>query len=376
MTESASYPSNELSSAFHGRRVLVTGHTGFKGSWLCEWLLMMGAKVTGVALPPPENLSLCESLELPNRLDHRILDIRDLSLLQKLFVSEKFDFVFHMAAQPLVRHSYDVPLETIATNVMGTCHLLECLRKTTHPCVAVMVSSDKCYHNPGDGRRCVESDPMGGDDPYSASKGAMELICHTYRKSFFNSQHPVRLVRARAGNVIGGGDWAKDRIVPDAIRSLHGNQPIPVRNPASTRPWQHVLEPLSGYLWLAVCAQRERQRLDADMDAFNFGPEEASCPVVDVVNSLLKHWPGSWEDRHRQDAPHEAPLLALSIERARKILNWSPVWEFDEMIQHTAVWYRDFLEKAIKADALTRQQIIKYTDDALRRGLEWSQPKV
>ena len=237
---------------YAGKRVLVTGHTGFKGSWLCEWLLGLGAKVTGYSLSPPTQPALFEQLGLAGRLRHIIGDIRDLPGLSRALRKARPDFVFHLAAQPLVRDSYANPVETFAVNLMGTVHVLEALRSVRHPCAAVFITTDKCYENREWAYGYREDDPLGGSDPYSASKGAAELAISSYRRSFFGS-HPVRIASARAGNVIGGGDWAVDRIVPDCMRALEKGKPIPVRNPKATRPWQHVLEPLSGYLWLGAC---------------------------------------------------------------------------------------------------------------------------
>ena len=241
-----------FNQAFKGKRVWLSGHTGFKGAWLAEWLLALGAQVRGYALPPDQSQPLFGGLALGPRLESELADIRDVAAVRRSITDFQPDFVFHLAAQPLVRLSYEIPAETMATNVMGTVHVLEALRELRKPCAAVMVTSDKCYEN----REWVygyrEEDPMGGHDPYSASKGTAELAINSYRRSFFQ-EHPTKIASARAGNVIGGGDWAVDRIVPDCMRALERNQVIGVRNPKATRPWQHVLEPLSGYLWLGAC---------------------------------------------------------------------------------------------------------------------------
>ena len=265
---------NVFGGAFRGKRIFLTGHTGFKGAWLSEWLLGLGAEVTGFSLPPTTSPCLFEQLNLHARLNHFEGDIRDGGFLSKAIYDSDPDFVFHLAAQALVRDSYEKPEETFTVNAMGTLHLLEALRKLQKPCTAVLVTTDKCYEN----REWIygyrEEDKLGGHDPYSASKAAAEIIIHSYRASFFQN-HPVRIASARAGNVIGGGDWAKDRIVPDCIRALQAAQPIPVRNKIATRPWQHVLEPLSGYLWLAAALSNPalvNSSGDKLASAFNLGP--------------------------------------------------------------------------------------------------------
>jgi len=316
-----------FNNAFHGKRVLVTGHTGFKGSWLCEWLLMLGAKVTGYSLPPPTNPALFDQLGLADRLDHRLGDVRDAKAIRMLMDEIQPDFVFHLAAQPLVRFSYAEPVQTYATNVMGTVNLLEAVRIMDRPCVIVAITTDKCYENRESGQSYREDDPLGGHDPYSSSKAAAELVISAYRRSFFSApDSQVRLASARAGNVMGGGDWAQDRILPDCIRALIRNEPVRIRNKSATRPWQHVLEPLGAYLWLgARLASGERQLATA----FNFGPHPAANrPVVDVVKEVLRHWPGQWSDHSDPAAVHEAGLLNLEIEKAQRLLGWQPVWDF------------------------------------------------
>jgi CDP-glucose 4,6-dehydratase len=344
---------------FRDRRVLVTGHTGFKGSWLAEWLLALGAKVTGFALPPPTQPALFDQLALAKRLDHHIGDIRDATAVRKVIESTQPEFVFHLAAQPLVRLSYTQPVETYATNVMGTVHVLDALRHAKHPCVAVMVTTDKCYEN----REWVygyrEEDPMGGYDPYSSSKGMAELAIAAYRRSFFKG-HPVKIASARGGNVIGGGDWSLDRIVPDCMRALANHEPIPVRNPHATRPWQHVLDALSGYLCLAEALTHPRPSLDS---AFNFGPgHESNRTVRELVTEILKHTSGKWLDQSDPKAPHEASFLQLSTDKANALLGWSPTWKFPEAIRHTVNWYENSLKASTPQEfqTLTRGQIDAY----------------
>jgi CDP-glucose 4,6-dehydratase len=336
---------NPVPSFWSGRRVLLTGHTGFKGSWLALWLLELGAKVTGVALAPETNPSLFDQLELERRLDHRLGDIRDAALLNELVAETRPELVLHLAAQPLVRRSYAEPTATWDTNVMGTIHLLEALRRLEDPCTAVLITTDKVYRNNEWLYGYRENDPLGGHDPYSSSKAAAELAIASWRSSFCGHQPhqspQLRIASARAGNVIGGGDWAADRIVPDAMRALAKGETIGVRNPAATRPWQHVLEPLGGYLLLA-------ERLSADpslAETFNFGPQlEANRSVRELVEQALRHWPGSWEDQSDPQAPHEASLLNLVIDKAHHQLGWSPRWTFATTVERTVGWYRQVQE--------------------------------
>lgn len=359
---------------------MVTGHTGFKGSWLSEWLLSLGAEVSGFSLPPPTTPSLFEQLELEKRVSHTIGDIRDLQATKNVIERSHPQFVFHLAAQPLVRASYDIPVETYATNVMGTVHILEALRSLRSPCAAVMVTTDKCYENREWERGYTEEDALGGYDPYSSSKGAAEVVIAAYRRSFFPTDRigmgsipPVAVASARAGNVIGGGDWAIDRIVPDCMRALAAGKPIGVRNPRATRPWQHVLEPLGGYLTLAANLWSElekpgfgnRERLAAVASAFNFGPnDDSNRSVRQLVEELLRNWSGSWTDFSDPKAVHEAKFLSLSVEKAARVLQWHPKWNFERTIAETARWYRGIasFESPLNAADLTRRQIAEFGD--------------
>ncbi|HVT74533.1 MAG TPA: CDP-glucose 4,6-dehydratase [Lacunisphaera sp.] len=361
---------------FRGKRVLVTGHTGFKGSWLCEWLLALGADVTGLALAPPTQPALFDQLGLAGRLHDRRGDIRDLATVRAAVAAAQPDFVFHLAAQPLVRLSYEQPVETYATNVMGTIHVLEALRGLSRPCAAVLVTTDKCYENHERPHGYAEGDPLGGHDPYSSSKAACEIAIASWRRSFF-ARHPVRVASARAGNVIGGGDWALDRIVPDCVRALARGEPIAVRNPGATRPWQHVLEPVGGYLWLAACLAEPRRAVVAEgLDsAFNFGPgPDANQTVSSLVEEVLKNWPGSWVDKSDPRAVHEATLLQLNMAKAGSLLGWSPVWSFSDAVRQTIGWYRANpagVDPA-KVHAFTHAQIESYGRAAAARGLRWA----
>lgn len=363
-----------FADTYRGKRVLLTGHTGFKGAWLAEWLLTLGAHVTGLALAPATEPALFDQLGLANRLEHRIGDIRDATVLREAVDAAQPDFVFHLAAQPLVRLSYTEPVETYATNVMGTVHVLDALRLANRRCTVVAVTTDKCYENREWLHAYREEDPLGGHDPYSASKGAAEIAISSYRRSFFSAPNsPVRLASARAGNVVGGGDWALDRIVPDCIRSLQRTAPIPVRNKVATRPWQHVLEPLSGYLQLGAALNR-----DATLaTSFNFGPPLASNrPVGDLVNELLRHWPGSWQDHTDANAPHEAHRLNLATDKAFHRLGWQPVWSFSETISKTVEWYRCWQGAHIDVPTMTRAQIADYTAAATSARIPWAIPFV
>ena len=360
-----------------GKKVLVTGHTGFKGSWICEWLLSLGADVTGHALDPQPHELLFDQLDLGQRIaqDHRG-DILDRETLAKVVGDTKPDIIFHLAAQPLVQLSYDIPVETFATNVMGTAHLLDAVRRSDHACAVVAVTTDKCYENREWLHAYREEDAMGGHDPYSASKGAAELVIASYRNSFFAGTSNIRLASARAGNVIGGGDWAKDRIVPDCIRALQKGNAIPVRNKTATRPWQHVLEPLSGYLWLGamlsapeLCPQVPREAL---LGGFNFGPNLTSNQTVaDLVQGILQHIPGEWIDESDPNARHEAGKLNLAIDKAFHLLQWQPVWGFDQTVQKTVEWYAEF-DKIGDIAEFTQSQIAHYVVDAQSKGFTWS----
>ncbi len=357
----------------------MTGHTGFKGAWLVEWLLELGVEVWGYSLPPPTNPSLFEQLGLADRMRHQIGDIRDEKALKSALMACQPDYIFHLAAQPLVRLSYKEPVETYATNVMGTVHLLEAARSLSKPCAAVFITTDKCYENREQVYAYTEDDPLGGYDPYSSSKAAAEIAIAAYRRSFFNPSHlrsgnvaPVAVASARAGNVIGGGDWALDRIVPDCMRALSKHQAVEVRNPNATRPWQHVLEPVYGYLLLAGTLystllgspDATAGDLEALCSAFNFGPEpDSNRNVRAMVEEILKHWPGSWVDRSSATAVHEAKLLNLSSEKAAKLLGWRPKWKFEQTVAQTVDWYRASLGNVDERsqNTLSRGQLALYS---------------
>ena len=354
-----------------GRRVLLTGHTGFKGSWLSLWLLSLGAEVWGYALEPEGPRSLFADLRLQEsaegsweaRLHHRVADLRDREALELCVGEAQPEVVLHLAAQPLVRRSYADPLGTWATNVQGSLHLLEALRPLRHPCAVVMVTTDKVYENREWSFGYRESDRLGGHDPYSASKAAAEIAIASWRASFCGDaphQTPhLRIATARAGNVIGGGDWAEDRIVPDAMRALATGEPIAVRNPGATRPWQHVIEPLAGYLRLAEALAQETS---PPCQPFNFGPTlESNRPVRQLVEAILDHWPGRWLDGSDPAAPHEAGMLHLQIDQAHHRLQWTPRWNFATTVERTVGWYRRVHQGQATPEALCLEDLEAYT---------------
>jgi CDP-glucose 4,6-dehydratase len=352
-----------LEECYKGRSVFVTGHTGFKGSWLTEWLLLLGARVTGYSLLPPTKPALFTQLGLRDRIAHFEADIRQGDHLRQVLLAARPVFVFHLAAQSLVRFSYRQPKETYDVNVMGTINVLEGLRALDHPCAAVFVTSDKCYERKESNEAYREEEPLGGSDPYSSSKAAAEIAIAAYRLSFFSDRNKIAVASARAGNVLGGGDWAADRIGPDCIRALAGGKSIAIRNRSATRPWQHVLEPLSGYLELgAALAQQKRKDLTC---AFNFGPPPgADHTVLELVQEILRHWPGTWHDQSEPNAPREAQSLRLATVKAFRLLGWSSIYDFPETVKKTVDWYRESssfaLEDVESFRRITRQQITAY----------------
>lgn len=354
---------HRLGSAYRGKRVLVTGHTGFKGGWLCLWLHRLGAEVTGIALPPGEP-SLFNSLRLDELVDHRIADISTPESYGKAVSGVDADLVFHMAAQSLVRPSYADPVATFQTNVIGTAVVLEGVRGMPSARGVVVVSSDKCYENNEWSWPYREIDPMGGADPYSASKGCTELVAASYRRSFFTDPNGCQIASARAGNVFGGGDWATDRLVPDVMRAALDGTPVTLRNPTSVRPWQHVLEPLSGYLMLGAKLLSEDARDFAE--GWNFGPNADSfVEVAAIARAVLGAW-GSHasgiEFSARSDDPHEASMLTLDSSKARTRLGWKPRLSASQAIEMTAEWYRAFAAGDRDMRLFSEQQIAAYAN--------------
>ncbi len=338
---------------YRNRRVLVTGHTGFKGSWLSLWLSELGAHVHGYSLAPETTPNHFDLLKLHGH--SCIADIRDLAKLKALFDKVQPEFVFHLAAQPLVRRSYREPLITWSTNVMGTANVLECCRSVSSLKSVLVVTTDKCYENLEQNIGYRETDRLGGYDPYSASKAATEILVASYRRSFFSTPNSPLIATARAGNVIGGGDWTEDRLIPDLIRAITLKQTLMIRSPNAVRPWQHVLESLHGYLLLG---QRLFHGDTTAADAWNFGPAvEDNRNVASVLNELQKHWPQmSWQ--LTSDAqPHETQALYLDSSKAIKQLNWQPVWSLDQALQHVAQWYRAYLETG---SVISRDQLLAF----------------
>jgi CDP-glucose 4,6-dehydratase len=356
-----------LANTYKGKKVFLTGHTGFKGSWLLSWLHLFGAEVRGLALAPLPEHKLYELLDGNKLCDSVFKDIQDFRDVRKSILEFRPDFIFHLAAQPIVRTSYEIPLETFSVNAMGTANLLQAARALDSPCSIIVITTDKVYQNLESGVSFRESDPVGGFDPYSASKACAELIVGSYRNCFFDvkeySVHKKGVAVARAGNVIGGGDYAKDRIIPDSIRSLKKKEPILVRNPGSVRPWQHVLEPLYGYLLLG-------QKLASDpvhySTAYNFGPREADCWTVEkMVSSAIEAWgSGSYEVIGNEKQPYETGLLKLDIHKAKKELDWHPRYSAKEAIQQTIDWYKQIDNE--NAYTLTKGQILSFEDHLVK----------
>jgi len=351
--------SKSIDPAFwHGKKVFITGHTGFKGSWLSLWLQSLGATIKGFALEPPTNPSLFVEARVSEGMESEIGDIRDLESIKSSMVAFNPDIVIHMAAQPLVRLSYRDPVQTYATNVMGTVHVLEAARLCVQLKAIVNVTTDKCYEN----REWVwgyrENEPMGGHDPYSSSKGCSELVTSAYRNSYFSVPGAAALASARAGNVIGGGDWAEDRLIPDILRAFEKNQPVIIRNPKATRPWQHVLEPLSGYLMLAEKLYKEGSMF---AEAWNFGPQDEDVkPVEWILNQMVDQWgTGARWKLDDDPQPHEAQLLKLDISKANAKLKWTPQWDLKKSLVSIVEWHQHWL-KDDDIRQMTQSQIQQY----------------
>ena len=370
-----------FNGSFNEKTVLITGHTGFKGAWLSLWLKELGAKVIGYSLEPPSDPSLFEQCKLGDKMHSIKGDVRDLNCLQEIISEIQPEIVFHLAAQPLVRRSYSTPVETVATNVLGTVNVLEAIRKSG-PSVRVcqVITSDKCYENDESHHAYSEGDRLGGFDPYSASKACAELMISAYRNSFFQkesiSKHGVSLSSVRGGNVIGGGDWGEDRIVPDCIRALTQGKPVLVRNPNSVRPWQFVLDVLAGYLRLA-----EHQLSGSELyaDAWNFGPDESnSLTVANLTEKVIHYWgQGTWQKQDSsksssQDLRHEARFLRLDPSKANRILEWCPIYNAEESIRETIHWYRDTqINRNADPYTYSANQLKSYVEMAKERKHPW-----
>jgi CDP-glucose 4,6-dehydratase len=361
---------------YNNKRVLITGNTGFKGSWLSLWLTMLGADVYGYSKDIPTEPSLYKAVGPDKTIHQTFADVRDLKTLSGVIAQVKPDYIFHLAAQPIVSKSYKEPVETITSNVIGTMNVLESLRQLNQPCVAVIITSDKCYDNVEWVWGYKETDSLGGKDIYSGSKGAAEMVFKSYYHSFFSKLDcPVRLATARAGNVIGGGDWALDRIIPDAMRAWSEHKPVEIRSPQSTRPWQHVLEPLSGYLTLGAALSEKRE---LNGQSFNFGPNaQYNHTVSDILNELAACWhiekPENAYKAAVQSSFQEASLRKLNCDKALFYLKWIAALRYDELIKFTGDWYYNYYKGNDDMLEYTKGQINSYTNLAKERGIEWAQ---
>jgi len=365
-----------FNNIYNNQKVLVTGHTGFKGSWLTTWLLKLGANVVGISKDIPTTPSMFEELKLEDKIKHYQEDIRDLERVIKIISEEKPEFLFHLAAQPIVSTSYSNPIETISSNVMGTAHILEALKISNHKCTAIIITSDKAYDNVEQVWGYKEDDKMGGKDIYSGSKGAAELIIKSYYHSFFkDEQCNIKIAIGRAGNVIGGGDWAKDRIVVDCMEAWSKGKSVEIRSPEATRPWQHVLEPLSGYLNLGEALYVDES---LDGEAFNFGPRAEQNHTVE---QLLKDLSSYWHFTNVDDAfsvtdniPfHEAGLLKLNCDKALFHLKWQANLEYKDTIRFTSEWYYNFYKKDKNIYEKTLEQLEEYENMAREKNLQWTE---
>jgi CDP-glucose 4,6-dehydratase len=360
---------------YSNKKVLITGNTGFKGSWLSVWLLKLGAKVYGLSKDIPTEPSMFKELELKNKINHFENDVRDFDSVKSIIEQVKPDFIFHLAAQALVSVSYSDPIETITTNVIGTTNILDALKQSNHHCVGIFITSDKCYNNVEWEWGYKETDALGGKDIYSGSKGAAEVVFKSYFHSFFNSDKSnVKVATTRAGNVVGGGDWAKDRIVPDCMRAWSKNEIVEIRSPSATRPWQHVLEPLSGYLALGqqLCSQE-----NINGESFNFGPSaQHSHTVEDILRDMSKYWdiedPSKAYKITDNIKFHEAGLLKLNCDKALFHLKWVPTLNYEQLVAFTGSWYFSFYKDQENMLDFTLAQIRKYEQIAISKENQWT----
>ena len=363
-----------FNGVFQNKTVLVTGHTGFIGSWLTLWLKQLDANVIGYSLKPPTEPSLFDILDIKKGITNVISDLRDKEKLSSIINEYKPEIVFHLAAQPLVRESYEKPVETFEVNVIGTANLLQAIRNSSVKS-AVIMTSDKCYNNRIENKMHIETDPMGGSDPYSASKGAAELVTSSFRDSYFDKENNrVEISTVRAGNILGGGDWAKDRIIPDCIRSWSSGNPAQLRNPNATRPWQHVLEAVGGYISLAINLMQNK---NLHGESFNFGPSlSKEYSVLELVKAMSKNWENvSWKLVSKKKKNFfESGLLRLNCNKAKKILKWKSVLKFEENVEFVADWYRNYYLNYKNINYFTERQIKKYQLLAYKRGFKWAKP--
>ncbi len=347
---------------FLNKRVLITGHTGFKGSWLSLWLYLLGARVVGISINQPTNPSHFDKLKLKNKIIDKRIDIRNLKDLELIFKKYKPDICFHLAAQSLVKKSYKEPINTFSTNIIGTLNVLECLKKVNKKCLAVIITSDKSYKNLEIQRGYHENDLLGGKDPYSASKASAELILRSYIDSYFkkSSKKKIAIAIARAGNVVGGGDWSEDRLIPDCIKAWTKNKKAIIRNPKSTRPWQHVLEALRGYIVLAIYLSKNSKIAG---EPFNFGPKFSQDKnVISFLTEMKKNWKKvNWKIKKKKSIEHESKLLKLNSRKAKKYLNWQPILHFNETALMTIRWYKEYYNDPNNVFNLSREQIEEYS---------------
>lgn len=364
-----------FNSVYEGKTVLITGHTGFKGSWLTAWLEGLGANVIGISKGIPTSPSHFEALGIQERIHHQIFDVTDVTSVRDVFSKSKPDFLFHLAAQAIVSDSYFDPVNTVSANILGTTVLLQVLREQEHKIAAVIITSDKCYENQEWIWGYRENDRMGGKDIYSASKGAAELIFSAFFRSILNSKANIKLATARAGNVIGGGDWAKDRIVADCFKNWSDGKPVAIRSPQSTRPWQHVLEPLSGYLDLG---RELYQQAQTNGESYNFGPDsDQNITVIQLINDLLQVWGNgnpeliTFENDNGLNFS-EAGLLRLNCEKAQSDLGWEPTLNYKECVNFVGSWYREYYSGSETLADFSQGQIEKYSMLAWQRGRKWA----
>lgn len=360
-----------FSNLYEDKRVLVTGHTGFKGSWLTLWLLQLGAKVGGFSKYLPSEPCLFNYLNIRDKVENFEGNICDLNDVRNAFEKFKPEIVFHLAAQPIVRKSYDDPKETFDINIGGTVVVLDCIRTVKGVEAGVIITSDKCYENFGLERGYIESDPLGGSDPYSASKGCAEIVTRSYFRSFFNKKGMPRIASARAGNVIGGGDWAQDRIIPDCVKAWQKGEDVIVRKPEATRPWQHVLESLSGYLWLGASILLDE---GINGESFNFGPKDEGVGSVGALTDMFLKYLGSgkWKHAPLEKNKKEADLLTLNCDKALDKLKWQPVLDFKQTVEMTALWYKKYYEDSEAIESFSISQINSYVDKAKERSIKWA----